>query len=261
MIAFGGDDEKPTSDEADWEETEDTEELELDDGDEPLPWLESSDYEEDEGVDTGRIIGFVVLALLALALLVGGFWWLTNRGADPELVADGSTIEAPDGEFKERPGDPGGKEFAGTGDVAPAVGEGQTREGRLAEGNRAAGSGSESGSSSASASGSAAGPSVNAPTSRNSGSAASGTASGTASATGGVGVQVGAYSTKATAQAGWSKLTRQTDALSGFKYRIVEGKADIGTVFRLQAVAGDAAAANRLCNALKAEGVACQVKR
>jgi len=41
----------------------------------------------------------------------------------------------------------------------------------------------------------------------------------------------------------------------------VEGEADIGTVYRLQAVAGDAASANRLCSALKGDGVACQVKR
>jgi hypothetical protein len=44
------------------------------------------------------------------------------------------------------------------------------------------------------------------------------------------------------------------------KHRVVQGSADIGTVYRLQAVAPDAAAANALCSQLKAAGIACQVK-
>ena len=76
----------------------------------------------------------------------------------------------------------------------------------------------------------------------------------------GVGVQVGAYSSKAAAEAGWSKLAQQHSALSGVRYRIVEGKAYIGTVFRLQAVAADGAGARALCGRLKSAGVACQVK-
>jgi hypothetical protein len=75
-----------------------------------------------------------------------------------------------------------------------------------------------------------------------------------------VGVQVAAYSDRASAEKGWSQLSRQYSALSGFKHRVVEGKADIGTVYRLQAVAGNVAAANELCNKLKRAGAACQVK-
>ena len=239
------------------EDDADDDRLNLDGDDEALPWLESSDYAEEEGVDTGRLVGFVLLGLLALGLLVGGIWFLTNRGPDPELVADGSTIEAPEGDYKRRPDDAGGREFPGTGDVAPAVGEGQTREGRLAEGST---SGEGEG---------AARPSVDAPSAGDTGSSANASGSsdnsgsaGTASSgsASGPGVQVGAYSTRSAAEAGWQQLGRQTDALSGVRYRIVEGTADIGTVFRLQATPGDMAAANRLCTALKADGVACQVK-
>ena len=218
-------------------ETE-AEELQLADEDERLPWLESAEYdEEDEGVDTARILGVVLLGLIALALLIGGIWWFTNRGPDPELVADGSTIEAPDGDFKEKPDDAGGREVEGTGDTSFAVGEGQTREGRLAEGNAAQ-----------------ADPKPSVEPDNNSG------ASQAAAPSGGVGVQVGAFSTEASAQTGWNTLRGQTDALNGVKYRVVKGEADIGTVYRLQAVAGDRAAADRLCSALKADGVACQVK-
>lgn len=217
------------------------EELDLDD-DEPLPWLESSDYEEDEGVDTGRIVGFVILALLALGLLIGLFWFFTSRGADPEMVADGSTIAAENGPYKERPDDPGGKEFAGTGDVAPAVGEGQTREGRIADG---AGKGSSAGTTAS------AQPSVDAPTtsSASESSAAPGTV-----------VQVSAIADRSRADEKWRELTRRSDALSGFKYRVEEARIDNGTVYRLQALAGDKAAARQLCAALKADGVDCIVK-
>ncbi len=226
------------------EEALETEELALDE-EERLPWLESGDYEdEDESVDTGRVIGFAILGLLALAAIIGGIWYFGNRGSDPDLVADGSTIEAPEGPYKEKPDDPGGQVAEGTGDVAPAVGEGQTREGRLADGNTP-----ESG--------------VDVAGARNSAgtTASSGLSASAASGSGSVGVQVGAYSSRAGAQRGWAKLTRQTSALQGFRYRIQEGQADIGTVYRLQAVTGDAAAARKLCNALKADGVACQVKQ
>jgi len=73
-------------------------------------------------------------------------------------------------------------------------------------------------------------------------------------------VQVGAYSNRATAESGWSKLLTQFPALQGVKHRVVEGQADIGTVYRLQAVTGDLASANSLCSKLKATGGACQVK-
>ncbi|RIV78255.1 SPOR domain-containing protein [Pelagerythrobacter aerophilus] len=208
-----------------------TQELELDD-DERLPWLESADDEGDEqGVDAGRIVGFVLIALLVLAVLLGGGWYLLKGRGNPELVADGSTIEAPEGPYKERPENPGGRIAEGTGDVAPAVGLGQSQQGRLAQEQDV--------------------PPADAADSE----------TGQAESSTGVAVQVGAFSTRETAQRGWTTLTRQTDVLNGVKHRIVEGKADIGTVYRLQAVAGDVAAAKRLCDALEADGVACQVKR
>jgi hypothetical protein len=75
-----------------------------------------------------------------------------------------------------------------------------------------------------------------------------------------VGVQVAAYSDRAAAERGWSQLVGRYSMLSGFHHRIVEGKADIGTVYRLQAMAANTAAANDLCYQLKRAGAACQVK-
>ncbi len=212
-----------------------TERLALEE-DERLPWLESSDDDYDyESSDTGRMMGFVLMGLIALAAIVGGIWWATRQGTDPQL-ADGSTIAAPAEPYKTAPSDAGGKQFAGTGDSSFAVSEGQTRPAQLATG--------------------AAAPKA-APA-----AVASGAAAGAAAApAGGVGVQVAAYSSSAAAEAGWAKLAAQhAGILSGVRHRVVEGTADIGKVYRLQAVAGDAAAANALCSRLKAAGTPCQVK-
>ncbi|MEL7689145.1 SPOR domain-containing protein [Citromicrobium bathyomarinum] len=217
------------------------EDLGLVSDDDALPWLESSDYEEIESVDAWRITGFVVLGLVVLALLVGGIWYFTSRSNDGTPLADGSTIEAPEGPYKERPEDPGGKTFEGTGDMAPAVGDGETREGRLAK--------------------SSATPEPVARASEEPAAKPAPEPSASSGQDSRIAVQVGAYRDEATAEAGWRQLSRQTDALSGVKYRIVKGEADIGTVYRLQALPGDMAAARRLSDALKADGVASQIKQ
>lgn len=216
--------------EEDWGD-EESEELELED-DEPLPWLESDDYEDDDE-DSGlaKLLLLGLLGLLAIGAILYALYWFSNR-PDPELVADGSTIEAPDGPVKERPDDPGGREFEGTGDVAPGVGEGQTREGQLNTGSSPR-------------------PSVD----------AAGSQAGQASQSGGVAVQVGALSTRASAERHWQNLNRQTESLRGVNYRIMEGQIDSGTVYRVQAVAKNATEARALCATLKSQGIACQVKR
>ncbi|EAQ29251.1 hypothetical protein NAP1_00725 [Erythrobacter sp. NAP1] len=216
--------------EAEYEEIEEGDQLDLSD-DDSLPWLEAE--EEDDaagGVDTRQVVGFALFMLFLLVVIVGSFWYLGGRQSGSEQVADGSTIEAPDTPIKERPEDPGGKEFDGTGNVAPVVGEGGTREGVMATDDPVESGSPEEGDEPAPA-----------------------TASG-------VGVQLAAYSSRARAEQGWNDITRRTDALSGFRYRIEEGVVDIGTVYRLQAVASDRAAGDALCAALKADGIDCQVK-
>ena len=75
-----------------------------------------------------------------------------------------------------------------------------------------------------------------------------------------VGVQLAAYRSRQRAEQGWNDIRRRTNALDGVRYRIEKGTVDIGTVYRLLAVASDRAAADRLCAALKADGLDCQVK-
>lgn len=232
----------PYDTDEDWEGEE---QLDLAD-DESLPWLEAGEDEDDgAGFDTSRLILLAVLALALLGAVVGAIWFVTNQVSD-EPEADGSVIAAPEEPYKTRPDDPGGKTFAGTGDTSFAVGEGQSREGRLAEPTTAPRDTAASGPSIAST--------VNEGTRTTAPSTpASATAPGTA-------VQVGAFPRRDDAEAAWSRLTRQTEALSGVRHRVVEAQVDIGRVYRLQAVTGSRAEANRLCAALKADGLACFVK-
>lgn len=225
-----------------------TEQLALAGQDERLPWLESPDDEDFafDRHDNSGLIKLVLVGLVVLGALVGGIWWATHRVAQEAVVADGSLVPAEPGPYKVAPSDPGGKQFAGTGDQTYVVLDGQTRAPQLAGGEAAP------------VPAPAAAPTPQAKASP------SATPSATASpepVARGVGVQVGAYSSKAAAEAGWTKLVAQSNgALSGVSHRVVTGTADIGTVYRLQAVAGDTAGATALCGRLKAAGIACQVK-
>ena len=221
------------------------EELELVGTDERLPWLESGDDDDDTrgGFDNSRLMTMGALALLLLLVVVGGIWYVKQNGTGTGPAADGSVIAAPEEPYKQRPENDGGKTFQGTGDTSFAVGEGQTREGRLAE---------------RPVTDTAPKPSI--ATTLDGPDTAAAKPAAPAASQGGVGVQVGAYSKREQAEEGWATLIRQTDALSGVRHRIVEGQADIGRVYRLQAVAGDRASANRLCAALKEDGLNCQVK-
>lgn len=244
----------PAQDLPDWDE--EPEQLSLSEEDVSLPWLEGDgDEAEYEGYSLSHVLGLVVLGLVVMGLIVGGIWYATRAGvSNGEIVADGSTIEAPEAPYKERPDDPGGKTFEGTGDTSFAVSQGETRPARLGE------EGASSGASASPGFESVENRAV-APVASPAASVATPPSTAVAvPASAGIGVQVGAFSTREAAEAGWTRLASQYSSLSGVKHRVVEGRADIGKVYRLQALAGDAAGARALCASLKAAGQACQVK-
>jgi hypothetical protein len=190
-----------------------------------------------------------VVALLVLALLVDGVYWLTHRGG-PSKPADGSLIAASKDPYKVAPSDPGGKQFAGTGDASFKVSHGEHPDASLAG---SAGTTPAPAKATPAPSGAASAPP---PAAHPAPEPAPVHPAG-----GSVAVQVGAYSSDALAEAGWAKLSAAHDLLKGVGHRVVEGKADIGTVYRLQALAGDVGAASSLCSHLEADGVKCQVKK
>jgi hypothetical protein len=223
---------------------------------ERLPWLESADdLDAEEGHPGGgrRWILLGLAALAVLALLVDGVYWLTHRGGSTK-PADGSLIEASKDPYKVAPSDPGGKKFAGTGDSSFKVSQGEHPDASLA-GSAGTTPPPAPAPSPTPSSGAAAAKPAEAPR------PAPAPKPETKPAGGGVAVQVGAYSTNALAEAGWSRLSAAHDLLKGMNHRVVEGQADIGTVYRLQALAGDYAGATSLCSHLEADGVKCQVKK
>lgn len=213
----------------------------LDEPDLRLPWLESADEDRDEGLDWGRIGKFVAVVAVLLVAIVAAALYL--RGAlDAPPAGDGSLIEAPDEPYKIRPADAGGSVVAGTGDLAYKVGEGRGGEAKLG------------------GSGESLGP-VPVPTAAASGEPAATESPTPAPALSGVGVQIGAYSSEADAQKGWDTVRSRYEPLGGYAKRIVQGRADIGSVWRLQAVAPTTAAAFALCDDMRRNGIECQVKR
>lgn len=219
------------------------EQLTLSGDDDALPWLESDEDYEDEGTDYRILIFALAAVALLAAILAGGYFLLRDRGGS-EMVPDGSTIEAPDEPYKSRPENPGGTQVSGTGDVSYEVGQGQTSEGQLADNAPA--------------------PSIDIDAQSTENASASDTAASASTSTStvsGVGVQVGAYTSRETARAGWAQLRGRYSALQGLDYRIVEGTADSGTIYRLQAVASGGAAADSVCRSIRDAGGDCQVKR
>lgn len=218
--------------------------LELGD-DARLPWLEGDDddLEDERGTGFGQGMVLVLLGIVAIGLIVGGLFWATRKKADDQLVADGGVIAAPKQPYKVRPDNPGGEVVAGTGDTSFAVAEGKSSQVQIDGKDETPKPSIDAGTK---------------PMSKASGSAAP--AAPPPAAPSGVGVQVGAYSSRDTAEAGWNALKTQYSGLSGVSHRILQGQADIGTVYRLQAVPGDLSAAKALCNGMRNAGLSCQVK-
>ncbi len=197
-----------------------------------LPWLEGDEEPEDHTVDTGRVMAFALVGLLILVLLLGSLWYAFSDHVGSGTQDDGTTIEAPDEPYKTRPENPGGREVEGTGDAAFRVAEGQAAGGKIED----------------------IAPVPPAP-------AQEGAPPPPPQDLSGVGIQVGAYSTRASAEAGWAQLIRRYESLQGRQHRIVQGLVDNAVIYRLQVVAGDEDSADLLCEALKGEGGDCQVKR
>lgn len=191
-----------------------------------LPWLETADdYEYDNSPSVFKIILFIILALLAIAAVAASYYWYQNRSEGSSSAGNGDLIAAQEGDYKVAPEDRQGKDFEGEGDASFAATEGQKRPGKIGD------------------------PVTTEPV-KTDAPIAAGTAA----------VQLGAFSDTASASAAWTNLSKRFGFLADGQRKIAEGTVDGGRkIYRLQAVAADAAQANDFCAKLKAAGENCLV--
>lgn len=214
---------------------------------ERLPWLEPvEDMPQSENM-LGRLIGLVLAGLVVIGAVVGGLWWWQNNAAGGR----GELIAAAEGPYKVEPkAEPG--RFDGDGTIAVAAAEGQQT------------------SSSIDASRlpetpvppSAAVPKAAAPAAAPKGAVRSTVtpapaAAPAAAATGTGMVQIGAFSSEASAARAWDTLKTRFEWLAPVNRSIVPAEVNGRTVYRLRAAAGSASAAQTLCNRLRVAGESC----
>ena len=99
--------------------------------DEQLPWLEAVDDEDGpSGLPARRMLGALLVVLLAAALVSATFFWLGRQNALPAGGAP-ELIRAEPGPYKVRPTDPGGLDVAGESETAYRTSAGQDTDGQL----------------------------------------------------------------------------------------------------------------------------------
>ena len=224
---------------------------------ERLPWLEAVDEDEDDGVGIGKLVAGILVALLAIALVIAGIFWL--RGGAEES-ATGELIAAPEESYRVRPEEAGGMEVEGEGDAAFAASEGDSPEGRIDPGAVP----EEPVSARPAARREAparTGSSARIPQSggRLAESAPRRAAPAQAAAGNGRLVQLGAFSSEAAANRAWSTLSGRYDYLSSLDRSVTPVQSGGRTLYRLRADAGSADAARSICGRLRVASEACSV--
>jgi hypothetical protein len=225
------------------QDNEPEDELEVGDEDR-LPWLEAVEEEDGggDGPSVAKLIAMIVIGLIAIGVVVGGLFWAGNRG---EPGANGEVIAAPEGDYKVRPGDPGGTNFSGEGDVAAKASAGQTPQGNLnvnavteapvapAPPTPTPAPGLPAPAPQPAAPRPAPAPAASGPT-----------------------IQLGAFSSPASANAAWAALARRFRYLAPLGHNIVSAQVGGRTFHRLRASGPDAAG---ICRRLQAAGEDCSV--
>jgi hypothetical protein len=194
-------------------------------GHEDMPWLEPVEQEVPQrGPSSLKVVLLVLLGLLLIGGAVGFFGWLSDRGSER---SDGVVlIRAPEGDYKILPDDPGGMAVEGEGDMAFAASEGAEPQSRIDLGAV-----------------------PEAPLVKGGGST---TIPAGAEGT----IQLGAFSSQASAQNAWKALSARFAYLEPLTQSIVPVEAEERTLYRLRASGPGASA---LCRRLTVAGETCLI--
>jgi len=229
-----------------------------------LPWLEAVDDEDRRaGSGAGTMVAALIAALVALGLVIGGAFWLRDRGR-AGAAGEGELIAAPAGPYKEKPANPGGMKVEGQGDAAyaastgaelnSAVDIGALPETPIARPNAA--KPVEEARATPPAEVAAAKPAPIAPAPVAPARVAPAAVPEAKSLSGGV-IQLGAFSSPAKANEAWKSLSGRFGYLKPLTSAVTPVSSGGKTLYRLRASAGGQA--GTVCGKLKVAGETCAV--
>ena len=186
-----------------------------------------------------------------LIKLVGGLFWLGNRSRPG---GNGEIIAAPEGDYKVRPDDPGGLNVQGEGDTSIAASEGAQPQGQLDTSRVSEAPVDRSGGGTVSQSGGQAAPAQNQQATSPARPAQQAPTQ-TAPAAGPT-VQLGAFSSEASANRAWTALSGRFRYLAPLRHGVLPVQANGRTLYRLRASGPGAA---DICRRLQAAGETCSL--
>lgn len=205
-----------------------------------LPWLEAVEEEGGrEGPSPLKLIVAVLIGLAAIGAIVGGVFWMGSR--DGAETRDAELIQAPEGDYKVRPDDPGGMAVEGEGDTSFVASTGADPKGQIntnavAEAPVAKGQAPQQPAAPAPAAKEE--PALKAPAPTNSGPA----------------IQLGAFPSGAAAEKAWKALSGRFAYLAPLSHSVVVAQVNGKTWYRLRA--GGPGAAD-ICGRLRVAGENC----
>ena len=221
-----------------------------------LPWLEPVDEVGEAELGTPfRLIGFVLAALVLLAVAIAGIWWWQNREITP--TGSGELIAAPAGPYKVKPDEEGGMKIEGQGDTAFATSQGAQVQGSMdlsavpetpverAPVVPAAPEPKASATSSVTEGGRLVAKALPAPVAPE----------GPAGAT----VQLGAFPSQDSAKKTWESMSKRFAYLTDRSQSIIKAEVNGKTFYRLRVATGSAAEAKDVCARLQVAGENCLV--
>jgi cell division septation protein DedD len=208
-----------------------------------LPWLEAVEEEGGrEGPSPLKLIVAVLIGLAAIGAIVGGVFWMGSR--DGAETRDAELIQAPEGDYKVRPDDPGGMAVEGEGDTSFVASTGADPKGQIntnavpeapvAKGQAPAAQPQPAPAQPAPKQE----PALKAPAPTNAGPA----------------IQLGAFSSQAGASNAWKALSGRFSYLAPLSHSVVPVNSGGKTLYRLRA---NGPGASNICGRLRVAGESC----
>jgi hypothetical protein len=217
-----------------------------------LPWLEAIDEEnERDGPSPAKLIAAVLVGLVAIGLIVGGLFWLSNRHRP---AGNGEVIQAEAGDYKVPSNERGTMNVQGAGQTAAAAGAGaepkaQINTNAVPEAPVVDHKGKPPQPAQQAAAAPAKQPAATPAPKAKPAPAPAPTASGAT-------IQLGAFSSQGAAESAWKALSGRFGYLAGLSHSVTSTSAGGRTLYRLRASGGDA---HGVCGRLQVAGESCAI--